>query len=72
MVELLSGLLMGLTFAGLGAVVGFTRPTDAEAAADPQTLRWGRRPAVRRRVGILIIVIGVLIAVLHVVSAMMK
>ncbi|HEX4739401.1 MAG TPA: hypothetical protein VH331_17775 [Allosphingosinicella sp.] len=70
--ELLSGILMGLALAALGAVIGFTAPTEAEAAADPESLRWGRRPAIRRRLGFVIIALGILIAGLRVARVLMR
>jgi hypothetical protein len=70
--ELLSGILMGLALVALGAVTGFTAPTEAEAAADPASLRWGRRPAIRRRLGLVIVAMGLLIVALHIVSAIVR
>jgi hypothetical protein len=64
-IELISGLVMGLAFVALGAVVGFARPTEEEAGADPRMLRWGRRPAIRRRLGLLIMAMGVTIFALR-------
>jgi hypothetical protein len=69
--ELVTGIVMGGVFVALGAVTGFTAPTEAEAAADPATLRWARRPRARRRVGIVIIAMGILLAALHIARAMM-
>jgi hypothetical protein len=59
---------MGVVFIGLGAVTGFSRPTEAEANADPATISWGRRPPVRRRFGVLIMAFGILVIVLRVVE----
>ena len=70
--ELAAGLIMGGVFVALGVVTGFTPPTEAEAGADPETLRWARRPRIRRRFGIIIILVGVLIAVLRVASVMAR
>ena len=70
--ELLSGILIGLALVMLGVVTGFTAPTEEEAVADPESLRWGRRPAVRRRLGLLIIAMGALIVVLRVAAAWMR
>jgi uncharacterized membrane protein len=72
MLEQFSGILIGVVLAMLGVVTGFTAPTEAEAAADPESLSWGRRPAIRRRLGILLIAMGVLIAALHVASGLMR
>lgn len=70
-VETLSGVMVGLGLAVMGAAIGFSPPTEAEAVADPRTLRWGRRPAIRRRLGLVIIVMGVLAAGLRVASEVM-
>ena len=70
--ELLSGICIGLALAALGAVVAFSAPTEDEAAADPATLRWGRRPAVRRRMGLIIIFMGILVAALRVVLVVIR
>jgi hypothetical protein len=72
MIELLSGILIGLALAALGAVTGFSAPTEDEAAADPATLRWSRRPAIRRRFGLLMIAMGALVAVLRIVLVTMR
>jgi hypothetical protein len=72
MLELFSGIVMGLAFVAFGAMTGFAQPTEAEAGADPASLRWGRRPAVRRRMGLLFIVMGVLIVAVRIASVTMR
>lgn len=70
--ELIAGIVMGAIFVALGVMTGFSPPTEAEAAADPETLRWSRRPQIRRRFGIVIIALGVLAAALHVARVVMR
>ncbi|HET6536083.1 MAG TPA: hypothetical protein VFG41_07855 [Sphingomicrobium sp.] len=68
MLNFISDLLFGFGFVLIGALYGWSPPTPAEAGLDPASLPKARQPKVRRQLGWLFIVLGVLIGALRILS----